>query len=193
MEAREGLVTSNRQSSSRTTSLASGNRGLEVRDQRQRSDAGRTQCVSDSGSLVSSVAQSCPTLVTPWTAAHQASLSITNSRSLFKLMSIQSVRPSSHLILCRPLLLPPSIFPGQSIGASASASVLPMNIQVCFPLGWTGWISLQSKGLSRVFSNSTVQRSDAGSKALRGKGLTWEELGAFQTVEAQRRLERGLS
>ena len=47
---------------------------------------------------------------------------------------------------------------GQSIGASASASVLPMNIQDSFPLGWTGWISLQSKGLSRVFSNTTVQR-----------------------------------
>ena len=74
------------------------------------------------------------------------------------------------LILCRFLLLLPSIFPsisifsselsasgGQSTGASASASVLPMNIQDRFPLGWTGWISLQSKGLSRVFSNTTVQ------------------------------------
>ena len=47
---------------------------------------------------------------------------------------------------------------GQSIGASASASVLPMNIENWFPLGWTGWISLQSKGLSRVFSNTTVQK-----------------------------------
>ena len=75
-------------------------------------------------------------------------------------------------ILCHPLLLPPSIFPsnrvfqmsqfftsaGQSIGVTASASVLPMNIQNWFPLGWTGWISLQSKGLSRVFSNTTVQK-----------------------------------
>ena len=80
--------------------------------------------------------------VTPWTAARQSSLSITNSRSLLKLMSIESVMPSSHLILCRLLLLPPSIFPsirvfssesfasgGQSIGVSASASALPMNIQ----------------------------------------------------------------
>ena len=50
-------------------------------------------------------------LVTPWTAAHQASLSITNSQSLLKLMSIESVMPSNHLILCHPLLLPPSIFP----------------------------------------------------------------------------------
>ena len=109
-------------------------------------------------------------LVTPWTAACQASLSITNSGSLLKLMSIESVMPSNNLILCRPLLLLPSVFPsirvffqlfassGQSIGVSASASVLLMNIQDCFPLGWTGWISLQSKDLSRVFSNSTVQK-----------------------------------
>ena len=109
---------------------------------------------------------------TPWTAAHQASLPITNSWSLLKLMSIESVMPSNHLILCHPLLLLPSIFPsirvfsnksvfasgGQSIGASASASVLPMNIQDWFPLGLTGLISLQSKGLSRVFSNTTVQK-----------------------------------
>ena len=80
---------------------------------------------------------------TPQTAAHQASLSITSSRSLLKLMSIESVMPSNHLILCCPLLLLPSIFPSigsfprsqfsasgsQSIGVSASASVLPMNIQ----------------------------------------------------------------
>ena len=59
----------------------------------------------------SSVAQSCPTLCDPWTAAHQASLSITNSQSLLKLMSIELVMPSNHLILCRPLLLLPSIFP----------------------------------------------------------------------------------
>ena len=86
--------------------------------------------------------------------------------------SIESVMPSSHLILCRPLLLlppiPPSIrvFPmshlfasgGQSIGVSASASVLPMNTQDWSPLEWTGLISLQSKGLSRVFSNATAQK-----------------------------------
>ena len=68
-----------------------------------------------------------------WTAARQASLSITNSRSLLKFMSIEPVMPSNHLILCYTLL-PPSIFPsivsgGQSIGVSASAFVLPMNIQ----------------------------------------------------------------
>ena len=80
--------------------------------------------------------------------------------------------PSNHLILCHPLLLLPSIFPsigsflmswlftsgGQSIGVSASASVLPLNIQDWFPLGLTGWISLQSKGISRIFSNTTVQK-----------------------------------
>ena len=80
--------------------------------------------------------------------------------------------PSNHLILCLPLLLQLQYFPasgyfqmsqlftsdGQIIGVSASASVLPMNFQDWFPLGWTGWISLQSKGLSRVFSNTTVQK-----------------------------------
>ena len=130
------------------------------------------------GVQFSSVAQSCLTLwqlfATPWTAARQASLSITNSQSLHKLMSIESVMPSNHLILCRSLLLLPSIIPmnlsqgsfpmsqlfasgGQSIGVSASTSVLSMNTQDCSPLGWTGWISLQSKGLSRVF-NTAVQK-----------------------------------
>ena len=94
--------------------------------------------------------------VTPWTAAHQASLSITNSRSLLRLVSLESVMPSNHLILCRPLLLLPSIFSrirsfpiswlfasyGQSTGDSASASVLPMNSQDWFPLGFIAWISL---------------------------------------------------
>ena len=115
--------------------------------------------------------QLCPTLCNPRTAALQASLSITNSRSLFKFMSIESVMPSNHLILCHPLLLLPSIFPsirvfsnesaasgGQSIGVLASTSDLPMNTQDWSPLEWTGWISLQSKGLSRVFSNTTVQK-----------------------------------
>ena len=109
---------------------------------------------------------------TPWTTVHQASLSFTNSRSLLKLMSIELVMPFNYLILCCPLFLLPSIFPNirvfsnesalhirwQSIGVSASTSVLPMNIQDWSPLGWTGWISLQSKGLSRVFPNTTVQK-----------------------------------
>ena len=110
--------------------------------------------------------------VTPWISAHQASLSITNSRSSPKLVCVELVMPSNHFILYQPLFLLPSIFPsirvfpsesvlhisGQSIGVSASASVLPMNIQEWSPLGWTGWISLQSKGLSRVFSNTIVQK-----------------------------------
>ena len=118
---------------------------------------------------------------TPWITAHQASLSPehhqnTNTRSSLRLMSIESVMPSSHLILCRPLLLlppnPPSIrvfsnesmsvqyfeWGGQSTGVSASASILPKNTQDWSPSEWTGWISLQSKGLSRVFSNTTVQK-----------------------------------
>ena len=108
----------------------------------------------------------------PWTAARQASLSITISQSLLKLWPLSrwchpiissSVIPfSSH-----PQSFPASgsyqvsqLFPsgGQSIESSASASVLPMNIQGWFPLGWTGWISLQSKGLSRVFSSTTFQK-----------------------------------
>ena len=100
---------------------------------------------------------------TLWTAAHQAFLSITNSWSLPKVMSIESVMPSNHLILCRPSC--PQFFPvsesfqmSQSIGVSASTSVLPMKTQDWSPLGWTGWISLQSKGLSRVFSNTTIQK-----------------------------------
>ena len=115
--------------------------------------------------------------VTPCTAARQASLTIINSRSLLKLMSFESVMPANHLILCCPLLLLPSIFPSIRIFSNESllciswwkywsfsfinteySSVLPMNIQDWFPLGWTGEISLQSKGLSRVFSNTTVQK-----------------------------------
>ena len=111
---------------------------------------------------------------TPWTAAHQASGPITNSRSLLKLTSIKSVMPSNHLpwpsvipFSSCPRSLPASeYFPmsqlftwgGQSIGVSASTSVLRMSTQDWSPLGWTGRISLQSKGLSRVFSNTTVQK-----------------------------------
>ena len=102
---------------------------------------------------------------TPQTTARQASLSINNSWSLPKLMSIESVMPSNHLILCCPLLLLPSIqisqlfaSGGQNIGVSASTSLLSVNTQDWFPLGWTGWTSLQSKRISRVFSNTTVQK-----------------------------------
>ena len=93
--------------------------------------------------------------MTPWSAVHQASLSIANSLNLLKLMSIELVMPSNHLILCHPLFLPSSVFPasgsfprsqfftsgGQRIAVSASASALPMNIQDWFPWGWTGWLS----------------------------------------------------
>ena len=108
---------------------------------------------------------------TPWITACQASLSITNSQSLLKPMSIESMMPSNHLLLYLPILflppIPPSIrvfsnestlpWCGQSTRVSASAPVLPMNTQD-WSLGWTGWISLQSKGLSRVFSKTTVQK-----------------------------------
>ena len=109
---------------------------------------------------------------TPWTTAHQSSLSITNSQSLPKLMSIESVIPSNHLILCRPLLLLPSIFPNIRVFSNESAlrirwpeywsfsfSISPSNEHprlISFRMDW--WISLQSKGLSRVFSNNTVQK-----------------------------------
>ena len=110
---------------------------------------------------------------TLWIVARQASLSVTNSRSSLRLTSIESVMPSSHLILCCPLLLLSQSLPesesfpmsqlfawgGQSIEVSALASFLLKNTQWDWsPLEWTGWISLQSKGLSRVFSNTTVQK-----------------------------------
>ena len=107
--------------------------------------------------------------VTPWTSAHQAPLSSTISQGLLKFMSIDLVMPSNHRILCCPLLLLPSrlnqgLF--QWVGSlhqvakvleiQLQASVLPMNIQGCFPLGFTGLISSQSQGLSRVFSSTTI-------------------------------------
>ena len=108
-----------------------------------------------------------------WTAARLTSLSITNSWSLLKLISIESVIPSNYLILCHPLLLPsivPSIgvfsnelalhiqYSSQSFGASSSAPVLPINIQGWFLLGLSGLISSQFKGPSRIFSNNIVQK-----------------------------------
>ena len=115
-------------------------------------------CVSDSA--------------TPWTVAHRASLSFTISLSLLKLMSVEPVMPSNRLILCLPFSSCPQSFPAsgsfpvsqlfiscdQSTGALASAPVLPVNIQGWYSLGLAGLISLQSKGLSRVFSNSTVKK-----------------------------------
>ena len=102
--------------------------------------------------------------MTSWTATCQASLSFTVSWNLLKLMSTESVMPSNHLILCFPLLLLPSIFPSIKVFSNELAihnrwpkywsfSILPINIQGCFPLGLTGLISLLSKGFSRVFSS----------------------------------------
>ena len=106
----------------------------------------------------------------PWTAAHQASLSITNSRSLLKLMSVESMMPSNHLIFCRPLLLPPSVFPSIRVFSNESVLLIrwPKYWNFSFSISpsseYSGlislridWlISLQSKGLSRVFSSTTV-------------------------------------
>ena len=115
--------------------------------------------------------QSCPTLCNEWTAAHQASLSLTIFQSLHKLMPIVSVMPSNYLILCHPLLLLPSIFPSTRVFSNESApcirwprywslsfNISPSNenIQGWFPLDLAGLIALVSKGLSRVFSSTTV-------------------------------------
>ena len=108
----------------------------------------------------------------PWTAACQTSLSITNSGCLLNIMSIELVMPSNHIILWCPLLLLPSIIPSIRVFSNESAlhirwpkcwgfsfNISPFNEHSgCSPLGWTGWISMQSKGLSRVFSNTTVQK-----------------------------------
>ena len=120
----------------------------------------------------SSVTQPFPALREPKDCIrpHQSSLSITNSQSLLKLMSTKLVMPSTISFSAVPFSSCLLSFPasgslpmgqfftsgGQSIGFSASASVLPMNIQDGFPLGWTGLISLQSKKHSRVFTNTTV-------------------------------------
>ena len=119
----------------------------------------------------SSVAQSCRLFATPWTAAHQASLSIQLPE--FTQTHVHwGGDASNYLILCHPLSSCLQSFPasgsfptsqfftlgGESVGLSASASVLPMNIQDWFPLGWTEWISLKSKELSTVFSKSTLQK-----------------------------------
>ena len=123
---------------------------------------------------------------TPWTIARQGSLSFNMSWSFLKLISIELVMPSNHLFLCHPLLLYLQSFPasesfpmsllftsdGQSIGASASASVLPMNIQDQFPLGLTGLISLQYKGLSRSPAPHFESSSSSACSLLYGPTLT---------------------
>ena len=151
---------------------------LDVEEQTGPKGKGFCQCCILSSCLFnlyaefSSVAQSC---LTPCDPMNCSMLGLPVHDQLWsppKPMSIESVMPSNPLILCHPLLLLTSIFPsirvfsnesaftsgGQSIGVSASTSVFPMNTYDWSPLGWTGWISLQSKGLSRVFSNTTVQK-----------------------------------
>jgi len=124
-----------------------------------------------SGIVVVQLLRHVRLFVTPWTAALQASLSFTISQSLLKLMSIESVMPSNHLVLCHPLLLP-SIFPSIRVFSNESAlrirwpncwsfsfSISPSNeCSGLFLLGLSGLTSLQSEGLSRVFSHSTVQK-----------------------------------
>ena len=108
----------------------------------------------------------------PWTAAHQASLSLTISQSLFKLRSIESLIPSNHLILCHPLLLLPLIFPSIRVFSNESVlcirwpkywsfsfSISPSNEYsglISFRIDWFGLLVVQKKGLSRVFSSTTV-------------------------------------
>ena len=130
----------------------------------------------------SSVTLLCPTLCNPMDWSSQASLSIINSWSLLKLMSIESEMPSNHLILCRPLLLLPSIFPSIRVVSnesllhirwpkywSFSFSISPSNeFSGLISLRKDCWISLQAKGLSRVFSNTTVQKNQ-----FFGAGLSW--------------------
>jgi len=120
----------------------------------------------------SPVTQSCPILCDPMDCSMPGLPVHYQLPEFTQIMSIESVMPSNHLILCHHLLLRLQSFPasgsfpvsqlfasgGQSIGVSASTSALPMNTQDWSALGWTGWNSLQSKGLSRVFSNTTVQK-----------------------------------
>ena len=135
----------------------------------QNSDKANNKLVSANSSvqLLNRVQQ----LATTWTTARQASLSITNSWSLFKLMSIQLVIPSNHLSLCHPLLLPSiflsiRVFSSESVHCirwpkywSFSFSIVPSNeYSDWFLLGWNGWVSFQCKGLSWVFYNITVQK-----------------------------------
>ena len=134
--------------------------------------AWRIPCIEETSVQFSSVAQSCPTLCDPLDCSTAGLSSITDSWSLLKLMSIESVMPSNYLILCRPLLLLPSILPNIRVFSNESTlrirwpkywsfsfNISPSNEHPgLISLGWTGWISLQPKGLSRVFSNTTVQK-----------------------------------
>ena len=124
------------------------------------------------GESVSSVAQSCPTLCdpmdcsTPGFPVHHQLPELAQTHVHRVGDAIQPSHPVVPFSFCLQSFPASGSFPmsqlfasgGQSVGVSASASVLTMNIQDWFSLGWTGWISLQSKGLSRVFSNTTIQK-----------------------------------
>ena len=138
---------------------------------------------------------------TPWIAAHQASLSITNSRSWLRLISIESVMPSAISSSVVPFSSCPQSLPasgsfpmsqlllwgGQSIRVSISASVFPMNTQDWSPLGWAGWISLQSKGLSRVFYNTIVQKHQFFCAQLSSQSLSHSYMTTGKTIALTRR------
>ena len=129
---------------------------------------------------------------TPWTATHQASLSITNSQSLPKLISIESVMPSNHLIVCHPLLLPPLIFPSIRVFPIESALQIrwpkywsfSFNISLSnehqdwSPLGWTGWIFLSPRDSQE--SSPTLHFKSTKELMLLNCGVgedSWEPLG----------------
>ena len=144
----------------------------------------------------SSVTQSRPTLCDPMDCSPPG-LPITSSRSLLKLLSIESVMPSNHFILCRPLLFLLSIFPSVRVfpmslffasdGENIGVSVLPMNIQDWFSLGLTVSVSLQSKGLSRVFSNTKVQKDQFFGAQLAQLQLSHPYMTTGKTIALTRR------
>ena len=129
----------------------------------------------------SSVTQSCPTLCDPMDCSTPGLPVQHHSQNLLKLMSIESVMPSNHFILCHPLLFLPLVFPTSRVFSNELALCIrwpnywSFNFNISssnehsglIPLGWTGWISLLSKGLSRVFSNTTVQNTTVAMTRLR--------------------------
>ena len=168
-------------------------------------------CIKSQMFISSVQSLSCVWLfATTWIATCQASLSITNSGRLLKLMSIKLVMPSNHLILCHPLLLLPSIFPsfrvfsngqfftsdGQSIGVSVSASVLPMTIQDWFPLGLTGWKMFIETlfTIAKIWKHLKCPSTDEWIKMLKRTefcylqqhGWTWMALGIMRIEIRQR-------